>query len=1214
MKKILFFFVFICLGVSNVFSQYQIIIVSGNPDWPNPICSASPVTLGLDGYPGTTPSWYADGVFIGQSVTILVNPTHTTTYTSNFASQGRTINVIPLPSNAGAITGATTVYQGQNSVTYTVPTIPNATSYSWTLPSGATGTSTSNSITVDFGMSAYSGNISVKGINSCGEGLSSSMVVTVTTTNLFALWQQTNLNNYVVTSLATTASNIFAGTLLNGVYLSTNAGLTWNALTLGQGLTNFQVYSVFIKDTYVFVGTNYGIYRSSNNGTSWSLVNSGFFGSFALNGNRIFAGGGNIICYSDNDGSNWTNTGPTFTGGSGVQGLAVIDNRVFAGVGAYGVYLSTDNGATWALANTGLSEYARIHSVSASGSTIFVGTRSGFVFKSTNYGSTWTALNTGFPALSTHEVDGLYYNGTDLFAGTNAQDAVYYSFNNGSSGDIIINGLAGDALSVYSFAILNDTLFAGTGFGVWKFPLCDIKIPASAGTITGNATVCQSQNSVTYTVPTITNATSYFWSLPSGATGTSSTNSITVNYGTSAISGNISVNGNNGCGNGAVSSLAITVNPLPVAADIITGSTTVCQGQNSITYTVPTITNASSYVWTLPTGATGTSTSNSITVNYGTSATSGNISVKGNNSCGDGAISTLAITVNPLPVAAGTITGNTTVCQGQNSVTYTVPTITNATSYVWTLPIGATGTSTSNSITVNYGTSVTSGNISVKGNNSCGDGAISTLAITVNPLPVTAGTITGSTTVCQGQNSVTYTVPTITNATSYIWALPSGATGTSTTNSITVNYGASATSGNITVKGNNSCGDGAISTLAITVNPLPVAAGTITGSTSVCQGQNSVTYTVPTITNATSYVWTLPTGATGTSTTNSITVNYGISATSGNISVKGNNSCGDGATSTLAITVNLLPVAAGTITGNAAVCQGQNSVTYTVPTITNATSYVWTLPIGATGTSTTNSITVNYETSASSGNITVKGNNSCGDGTTSTLAITVVPAPPANAGNDTIICPGSTITLIASGGNSYTWNNNVSQGVHFTPISTNTYTVTVSNGFCTAIDSIIVTISTPPTAPVIYQVGNDLHSTATTGNQWYNENGIISGASSQIYTPTTTSHYFVILSDTLGCISDTSNILYVVLTGLADFSNNNSIHIFPNPFSNELIIEIDGNKVNLNFEILNTIGQVVFKGNLINKTTVQTSTFAPGVYLIKLENGKTFEFKKIIKE
>ena len=323
----------------------------------------------------------------------------------------------------------------------------------------------------------------------------------------------------------------------------------------------------------------------------------------------------------------------------------------------------------------------------------------------------------------------------------------------------------------------------------------------------------------------------------------------------------------NGCTD--TSACVSLINPFPDNGGIISGAATVCQGQNSVTYTVPVIANATTYLWTLPTGATGTSTTNSITVNYGVSAVGGNITVKGHNATGDGAASTLAITVNPLPAAAGTITGTATICPGQNSVSYSVPAIANATSYIWTLPTGATGTSTTNSISVNYGISAASGNITVKGHNNCGDGVTSTFAVTVNPLPVIAGTITGITTVCQGQKAVGYTVPAITNATTYIWNIPSGATGTSTTNSITVNYGTSAVSGNITVKGHNDCGDGIVSTLAVTVNPLPAGAGVITGITAVCQGQNLVSYTVPSINKATSYIWTLPAGATGTRKKNS---------------------------------------------------------------------------------------------------------------------------------------------------------------------------------------------------------------------------------------------------------------------------------------------------------------------------------------------------------
>jgi hypothetical protein len=89
--------------------------------------------------------------------------------------------------------------------------------------------------------------------------------------------------------------------------------------------------------------------------------------------------------------------------------------------------------------------------------------------------------------------------------------------------------------------------------------------------------------------------------------------------------------------------------------------------------------------------------------------------------------------------------------------------------------------------------------------------------------PDAAGAITGTVTVCQGQTAEMYSVPEIAEAESYSWTLPAGATGTSTTNSISVNYGTSATSGDISVTGYNSCGgDGIASVLSITVNPLPI--------------------------------------------------------------------------------------------------------------------------------------------------------------------------------------------------------------------------------------------------------------------------------------------------------------------------------------------------------------------------------------------------------
>jgi len=79
------------------------------------------------------------------------------------------------------------------------------------------------------------------------------------------------------------------------------------------------------------------------------------------------------------------------------------------------------------------------------------------------------------------------------------------------------------------------------------------------------------------------------------------------------------------------------------------------------------------------------------------------------------------------------------------------------------------------------------------------------------------------------------------------------------------------------------------------VNPLPAVAGAITGTSSVCQGATSVSYSVPSISNATGYVWTYSgAGASLIGSTNSITINFAANATSGNLAVYSTNACGNG--------------------------------------------------------------------------------------------------------------------------------------------------------------------------------------------------------------------------------------------------------------------------------------------------------------------------------
>ena len=87
----------------------------------------------------------------------------------------------------------------------------------------------------------------------------------------------------------------------------------------------------------------------------------------------------------------------------------------------------------------------------------------------------------------------------------------------------------------------------------------------------------------------------------------------------------------------------------------------------------------------------------------------------------------------------------------------------------------------------------------------------------------------------------------------------------------------------------------------------------------------------------------------------------------------------------------------------------------------------------------------------------------------------------------------------------------------------------------------------------------------------------------------------------------------IIPTGIESTGNNSTIKVYPNPVSDELIIEIEGNNDRSYFEILNSTGNIVFKGNLSERTIVPTTSFSPGVYIIKIENSNFFKFIKIIK-
>ncbi len=315
--------------------------------------------------------------------------------------------------------------------------------------------------------------------------------------------------------------------------------------------------------------------------------------------------------------------------------------------------------------------------------------------------------------------------------------------------------------------------------------------------------------------------------------------------------------------------------------------------------------------------------------------------------------------------------------------------------------------------------------------------------------------------------------------------------------------------GNITVAGTytvmakatNSCSRQMNGSATVVLGTLPQAASVISGTTSVCPGA-SYTYTTPSITDATSYTWTLPTGATITSGdgTNTVTVFYATNAVNGNITVQGTNACGSGTAYTLPIVMKPLPNAAGIITGPANVCQGSTLMSYNVPAITNATSYVWTIPPSGASIhsgSTNNTVVLDFSATALSGTLTVAGVNSCGTGTPSTVSINVVPTPTVtiDPASGVVNCTTTPVTITghtSSDPSTSTYQWVASNGGHIASGSTSstasvdaagTFTLTVTEPVNSCKSSASVTVNEDKSAPQNASIASSiLNNTLTCTN------------------------------------------------------------------------------------------------------------------------------------
>ncbi len=235
-----------------------------------------------------------------------------------------------------------------------------------------------------------------------------------------AQWQQTTLNNKSITSMTASSTAVFAGSYNYGVYRSMDDGATWTQVN--TGLNNLDVWGMAVSGDTVYAGTGNGAYRSTNNGDSWTDISNGLAGIYAIY-DFVFMGSSTLV--------------------------GTLSN----------VYKSTDNCSSWNYSGTG--NFSSTFLV-GNGSALFAGFHSnGGVSYSADAGATWTSVG-----LNPHPIYALGMNGTDLYAGT--PDSIYYSPDNGTNWSARINGISNLNRWSLCFAFDGNKAIVGTrGGGVY---------------------------------------------------------------------------------------------------------------------------------------------------------------------------------------------------------------------------------------------------------------------------------------------------------------------------------------------------------------------------------------------------------------------------------------------------------------------------------------------------------------------------------------------------------------------------------------------------------------------------------------------------------------------------------------------------------------------------------------------------------------------------
>ncbi len=531
---------------------------------------------------------------------------------------------------------------------------------------------------------------------------------------------------------------------------------------------------------------------------------------------------------------------------------------------------------------------------------------------------------------------------------------------------------------------------------------------------------------------------------------------------------------------GSISTDTVTI-ASKVAPSVISSptSTSACVGSSANFTASIDGTNPITYAWYNINGALGAGTTDSYTINSVTANDASTYRLKASNSCGSVFTNGASLTVKTSPSVTD-ISAADDICEN-GSYTYTTSaTGTSPITYQWYKDGNVINAATSVSYNISSAATTDAGTYFCKATNVCGVDQTNQAVLTINELPAIS-VQPSSATVCENQSYTLSVTASGAAPLTYQWYKGGSAINNATNNTYTISSVTSADEASYYCVVSNTCNSTTSSTATITVNEMPVIASQ-TSSVEECAGSAAVFSITATGTAPISYQWYNANGSISSATNNSYTISSTSSSDAGNYYCISTNSCGSATSSVIPLTVNTAP-SISSQPSDETKCEDQ-SVIFSVQASGTATlTYQWYKGASSISGANSSSYLISPLATSDGANYYCKVSNLCGNVSSSTAQLTV--------------------------------NSKVS-------ISSQSASQTLCEGTSPALF-----VNTSGTAPITYQ--------------WYDDNGIIGGATSNSYNiasldTSDASSYYCIATN--ACASVNSNPIVLSVNQMPTIDNN----------------------------------------------------------------------------